>query len=202
MIPSGVKVFLASHARDDRTLGRDGPPMVACRFEDSRSGECAVRHLNGYRGILQVDGYAAYNKLARSDRGNDGVTLAGCWSHCRPVITRRDDWNRLPVWHQAWHLPSFHFHRSARAGLYRALAEGYLGGSLASVMLVRELFPAVVQIDKKGARPAKHTAPAIHISGWLPKQEDLMSSARASMRSMPAWIRSPYYAMSELCRRG
>ncbi|MGY4230102.1 hypothetical protein ACVMIH_007463 [Bradyrhizobium sp. USDA 4503] len=27
--------------------------------------------------------YAAYNKLARSDRGNDGVTLAGCWSHCR-----------------------------------------------------------------------------------------------------------------------
>jgi len=34
-------------------------------------------------GILQVDGYAAYNKLARSDRGNDGVTLAGCWSHSR-----------------------------------------------------------------------------------------------------------------------
>ncbi|MGY4198988.1 hypothetical protein ACVIM9_008329 [Bradyrhizobium sp. USDA 4520] len=57
--------------------------MVAYRFEDSRAGECAVRHLNGYRGILQVDGYAAYNKLARSDRGNDGITLAGCWSHCR-----------------------------------------------------------------------------------------------------------------------
>nr|WP_234833946.1 IS66 family transposase [Sinorhizobium meliloti] len=37
----------------------------------------------GYRGILQVDGYAAYNKLVRSDRGNDGVTLAGCWSHSR-----------------------------------------------------------------------------------------------------------------------
>ncbi|MCP1838994.1 hypothetical protein ACVIHI_008088 [Bradyrhizobium sp. USDA 4524] len=30
-----------------------------------------------------MDGYAAYNKLARSDRGNDGITLAGCWSHCR-----------------------------------------------------------------------------------------------------------------------
>jgi len=42
-----------------------------------------IRHLNGYRGILQVDGYAAYNKLARPDRGNDSITLAGCWSHCR-----------------------------------------------------------------------------------------------------------------------
>ncbi|MBB4365243.1 hypothetical protein GGD65_006309 [Bradyrhizobium sp. CIR18] len=57
--------------------------MVAYRFEDSRAGECAARHLNGYRGILQVDGYAAYNKLARPDRGNDGITLAGCWSHSR-----------------------------------------------------------------------------------------------------------------------
>ncbi|WP_439371730.1 IS66 family transposase [Bradyrhizobium sp. DASA03120] len=74
--------YLWAYARDDRTFGCSGPPMVAYRFEDSRSGECAVRHLNGYRGILQVDGYAAYNKLAR-DRGNDGITLAGCWSHSR-----------------------------------------------------------------------------------------------------------------------
>jgi hypothetical protein len=66
--------YLWAYARDDRTFGRNGPPMVAYRFEDSRSGECAVRHLNGYRGILQVDGYAAYNKLARSDRGNDCIT--------------------------------------------------------------------------------------------------------------------------------
>jgi hypothetical protein len=36
--------------------------MVAYRFEDSRSSECLRRHLNGYRGILQVDGYAAYNE--------------------------------------------------------------------------------------------------------------------------------------------
>ncbi|MGY3488073.1 hypothetical protein ACVW1C_005956 [Bradyrhizobium sp. USDA 4011] len=28
-------------------------------------------------------GYAAYNKLARPDRGNDSITLAGCWSHSR-----------------------------------------------------------------------------------------------------------------------
>jgi hypothetical protein len=57
--------------------------MVAYRFEDSRSGDCVRRHLGGYRGILQVDGYAAYNKLARKDGGNDGPLLAGCWAHSR-----------------------------------------------------------------------------------------------------------------------
>ncbi len=57
--------------------------MVAYRFVDSRSGECVARHLDGYRGILQVDGYTAYNRLARPDRGNDAITLAGCWAHVR-----------------------------------------------------------------------------------------------------------------------
>jgi hypothetical protein len=42
-----------------------------------------LRHLEGYRGILQVDGYAAYTRLARLDRGNDAVTLAGGRSHVR-----------------------------------------------------------------------------------------------------------------------
>ncbi len=34
-------------------------------------------------GGVHSTGYAAYNKLVRSDGGNDGVTLAGCWSHSR-----------------------------------------------------------------------------------------------------------------------
>lgn len=75
--------YLWAYARDDRTFGGADPPMVAYRFEDSRSGDCVVRHLNGYRGILQVDGYAAYNRLAKPDEGQNGVTLAGCWSHSR-----------------------------------------------------------------------------------------------------------------------
>jgi transposase len=39
--------------------------MVAYLFEDSRSGDCEQRHLHGHGGILQMDGYAAYNKLVR-----------------------------------------------------------------------------------------------------------------------------------------
>ena len=69
--------------RDDAPFGGADPPMVAYRFEDSRAGDCVARHLEGYSGILQVDGYAAYNRLTRTDRGNDAVTLAGCWAHVR-----------------------------------------------------------------------------------------------------------------------
>ncbi|SFR23126.1 Transposase IS66 family protein, partial [Paracoccus denitrificans] len=70
------KAWLWAYARDDSTFGGSGPPMVPYRFEDSRSGECVRRHLGGYGGILQVDGYAAYNQLVRKDGGNAGPSLA------------------------------------------------------------------------------------------------------------------------------
>ena len=57
--------------------------MVAYRFEDSRGGECVERHLAGFAGILQVDGYAAYNRLARPAGANENVTLAACFAHVR-----------------------------------------------------------------------------------------------------------------------
>jgi transposase len=60
---SAQTAWLWAYARDDRPFGGSGPPMVAYRFEDSRAGDRVARHLSGYRGILQVDGYGAYNKL-------------------------------------------------------------------------------------------------------------------------------------------
>jgi transposase len=86
LAPGSGKVktaWLWAYARDDTPFGGSGPPMVAYRFEDSRSGDCVARHLEGYRGILQVDGYAAYNRLGKADGANDAVTLAGCWAHVR-----------------------------------------------------------------------------------------------------------------------
>ncbi len=86
LVPGSGKAktaYLWAYARDDSPFGGTAPPMVAYRFEDSRSGACPEKHLDGYRGILQVDGYAAYNRLAKTDRANDGVLLAGCWSHVR-----------------------------------------------------------------------------------------------------------------------
>lgn len=77
------KAWLWAYARDDSTFGGSAPPMVAYRFEESRAGDCVRRHLTGYNGILQVDGYSAYNTLVRKDAGNAGPRLAGCWAHSR-----------------------------------------------------------------------------------------------------------------------
>jgi transposase len=75
--------YLWTYVRDDRCFGGNDPPMVVYRFEDSRSGACVARHLEDYRGIVQVDGYAAYNRLARPDAAEKGATLAACWAHVR-----------------------------------------------------------------------------------------------------------------------
>jgi Transposase IS66 family len=37
----------------------------------------------GFSGLLQVDGYAASNRLAKGAGANDGVTLATCFAHVR-----------------------------------------------------------------------------------------------------------------------
>ena len=78
------KAWLWAYARDDKPFWRTSPPMVAYRFEDSRSGDCVARHLAGFAGILQVDGYAAYTQLAKAKAGsNEVMALAGCWAHLR-----------------------------------------------------------------------------------------------------------------------
>ena len=75
--------WLWTYASDDRTFGGTAPPMVAYRFEDSRGGESVERHLDGYSGLLQVDGWGAYNRLADAKRAGGPLTLAACWAHLR-----------------------------------------------------------------------------------------------------------------------
>ena len=81
-----TKAWLWAYARDDRPYGGTSPPMVAYRFEDSRGADCVTRHLAGFTGILQVDGYSAYTSLAKTRAktgSNETVQLAGCWAHLR-----------------------------------------------------------------------------------------------------------------------
>ncbi len=75
--------WLWTYVRDDRPFGGTDPPMVAYRFEDSRAADCAYRHLAGFSGLLQVDGYTAYKRLADPARPGGPVTLAACWAHLR-----------------------------------------------------------------------------------------------------------------------
>ncbi|RVP19629.1 IS66 family transposase [Sinorhizobium meliloti] len=81
-----TKAWLWAYARDDRPYGGTSPPMVVYRFEDSRGADCVTRHLSGFTGILQVDGYSAYTNLAKTRAktgSNETVQLAGCWAHLR-----------------------------------------------------------------------------------------------------------------------
>jgi transposase len=70
---------LWAYAADDRPWGGDDPPGVVYVYAPDRKSERPITHLEGFRGILQVDGYAGYRKLANR---ND-VRLAFCWSHVR-----------------------------------------------------------------------------------------------------------------------
>src|SRR5271168_592960 len=68
-----------AYAADDRPWGGTDPPGVVFVYAPDRTSERPMSHLEGFTGILQVDGYAGYRKLARR---ND-VRLDFCWSHVR-----------------------------------------------------------------------------------------------------------------------
>ena len=70
---------LWAYARDDRPWGGPAPPAVAYVYAPDRKAERPMAHLQGFRGILQVDGYAGYRALAEAGQ----VQLAFCWAHVR-----------------------------------------------------------------------------------------------------------------------
>ena len=58
--------YMWALARDDRPWGGTLPPAVAYTYAPGRGGEHARKLLAGFNGILQVDGYAAYDQLERA----------------------------------------------------------------------------------------------------------------------------------------
>ncbi|ORC27221.1 hypothetical protein B4O97_19020 [Marispirochaeta aestuarii] len=64
-------------------LTRGGPPEKPAflySYRETRGSEHIKDLLKGFTGYLQVDGYEAYTTALR---GNDTVTLVGCWAHAR-----------------------------------------------------------------------------------------------------------------------
>ncbi|WP_086999739.1 IS66 family transposase [Rhizobium sullae] len=70
---------LWAYARDDRPWQGVDPPGVAYVYAPDRKGERPMTHLDGFVGVLQVDGYSGYRPLA----AKNAVSLAFCWSHVR-----------------------------------------------------------------------------------------------------------------------
>jgi transposase len=54
-------------------------PVVLFCYHPTRSGEIALKIVDGYQGYIQSDGYAGYDHLS----GKPGVVLLGCMVHAR-----------------------------------------------------------------------------------------------------------------------
>ena len=57
----------------------EGKPVILFDYHTSRSKDIPVKILEGYKGYLQTDGYAGYNKIgSMSD-----IVHVGCFAHAR-----------------------------------------------------------------------------------------------------------------------
>jgi transposase len=70
------------YAVDDRPWCGPSHPMAAYVYTPDRKNERPAGHLSGFRGVLQVDGYDGFKRLAEN-RVDGTVRLAYCWAHMR-----------------------------------------------------------------------------------------------------------------------
>lgn len=76
------KGYFWAVARDDRPWGGTDPPAIAYAYAPGRGAVHALKLLEGYRGIVQCDGYAAYKAIANA-APPETIRLAFCWAHLR-----------------------------------------------------------------------------------------------------------------------
>jgi len=70
---------LWTYVRDDRPAGNSEPAAVWFAYSPDRKSEHPFEHLKGYRGTLQADGFAGFNRLY--EKGE--ILEAACWAHVR-----------------------------------------------------------------------------------------------------------------------
>lgn len=90
------KGYFWALARDDRAWNGPEPPGVAFTYAPGRSGKYATQILQGFGGILQVDGYAGYNRVLDL-RDNAPIQLAYCWAHARRKLYDLTHHNVAPI---------------------------------------------------------------------------------------------------------
>jgi hypothetical protein len=67
------------YARDDRPWAGPDPPAAVFFYSPDRKALRPASHLENFKGVLQVDGYAGFEALpAKGD-----ILLAACWAHAR-----------------------------------------------------------------------------------------------------------------------
>ena len=68
--------------------GDPAKPSLIYQYFPSRSGDVPFDFLDDYKGYVQTDGYAGYDKLGRQP----GILMLGCWAHYpdSSIITTRN----------------------------------------------------------------------------------------------------------------
>jgi transposase len=84
---------LWTYVRDDRPAGSEEASAVWFTYSPDRKGEHPAGHLQSYRGILQADGYAGFNKLYETGR----IVEAACWAHVRRKFHDLYQAHRSPI---------------------------------------------------------------------------------------------------------
>jgi transposase len=74
---------LWTYVRDDQPFGGRAPPAAVFFYSRDRTGEHPERHLASYRGLMQADAYAGFNRLYAVGRKPGPIIEAACWAHAR-----------------------------------------------------------------------------------------------------------------------
>jgi transposase len=84
---------LWTYVRDDRPSGSTEPPAVWFAYSPDRRGEHPQHHLKNFKGVLQADAYAGFNKLYE-----DGtIRQAPCLAHIRRKFYDLVEAQRSPI---------------------------------------------------------------------------------------------------------
>lgn len=67
------------YAREQRGWNGPAPPAAVYLFAPDRKAERPIAHLQHFKGVLHVDGYAGFERVA----ARPDVMLAACWAHTR-----------------------------------------------------------------------------------------------------------------------
>jgi transposase len=74
---------LWTYVRDDRAAADETPAAVWFAYSPDRKGEHPRRHLRDFKGILQADGYAGFDRLYNEMDPEHPIKEAACWAHAR-----------------------------------------------------------------------------------------------------------------------
>ena len=84
---------LWTYVRDDRPAGDTAAPAVWFAYSPDRKGEHPQKHLSGFTGTLQADGYAGFQRLYEGGQ----IEEAACWAHVRRKFFDLDQAHASPV---------------------------------------------------------------------------------------------------------